>query len=230
MDYTGIFIDNKKNERLSASIEEIEAYNNRVRRNLISCNLNNCPCCAVAPEEFKRHEARERQFYVIVEQVIKVVIGLLLRWKCPGCGKTFTGYPEFALPYKRYTVSTILKFSAFYTEDEQISYREVNKKMPVAYPDSEIQMGHSTIHRWITDIGNSTEIIRNSIDMILQADPLSSICRDIADLFVPSKKYRTPERYKLLFYCRQFLIIQNLFRQNFKVQIFPNFETKHSFQ
>ena len=230
MDYKGIFIDKKKTEQLSTSIEEIEAHTNKVRRNLISCNLNNCPCCAVAPGEFKKHEARERQFYVIVEQVIQVIIGLLIRWKCPGCGKTFTEYPEFALPYKRYTVPTILKFSAFYTEDEKISYREVNKKMPVAYPDSEMQMGHTSIHRWITDIGNSTEIIRNSVDMILQADPSSSICRDIASFFIPPKKYRTPERLKLLFHCRQFLKIQKLFSHIFGVKIFPNFDTKHIFQ
>jgi len=155
---------------------------------------------------------------------------LLLRWKCPDCGKTFTDYPDFALPYKRYTVPTILTFSAFYTEDNQISYRRVNIKMPVVYPDSESHMSHTSIHRWITDLGNSTEIIQKSIDIILQADPKSNICRDIGNLFVPSKKYRSIERLKLLSQCRQFLKIQKLFNFKFGVKIFPNFRTILSFQ
>ena len=40
--------------------------------------------------------------------LVYIVIGLLIRWKCPGFSKTFTQYPWFAVPYKRYTLPTII--------------------------------------------------------------------------------------------------------------------------
>lgn len=221
---------NQKVEQLSASIEQIEDHNNKVRRNVIPCNLEPCQCCGVSPDEFKRHEARQRQFYVIVDQIIKTVFGLLLRWKCPGCGKTATDYPEFALPYKRYTVPTILSFSAFYTEDDDMTYQEINRKMPVAYPESEKQMSYTSIYRWITSLGNSSNICRNAIDFILQDEPSSNICRELANIYVPPKKYRSKERYNQLSQCRQFLKIEKLFKMKFGVKIFPNFAKNYSFQ
>jgi len=230
MNQNKTFINKNEAEQISASPEEIEDYNNKVRRNPSSCKPGSCQCCGFASDEFKKHDTRKRQFYAIVEQIIQTVIGLLIRWECPNCGKTFTDYPDFALPYKRYTVPTILTFSGFYTEDDQITYQGVNIKMPVAYQDSEKQMSHSTIYRWVTDIGNSTEIIQKSVDIILQADPMSKICRDIANLFVPPKKYRSDERLKILSQCRQFLKIQKLFNFKFGVKIFPNFDKFPSFQ
>lgn len=230
MNQSEVCINDKKYDEISATDEQIEGHNDKVRRNAVSCNIGPCQRCGTPSDEFTRHEVRQRQFYVIVNQFVKIVLGLLLRWKCPECGKTSTDYPEFALPYKRYTVPTILSFSAFYTEDDEMTYQGVNKKMPVAYPDSEKQMSYTSIYRWITNLGNSSEICRNATDIILQEEPSSNICRDLANICVPRKKYRSKERYNILLQCRKFLKIEKLFNLKFEALIFPNFAKKYSFQ
>lgn len=193
----------------------------KVLNNLVSCNLPPCPRCEAAPSDFKRHELRKRQFYVIVEQFVKVVFGLLIRWKCPCCKKTFTDYPDFAVPYKRYTIPTILAFSCRYTEYDQISYRQITRETPIGYPGCESQMEYSTVHRWIKSIGSYSDIIRKAQDLILQDDPLSNICRCLANLPITAKKYRSVERLVKLIGCRQFLKLEELYRLTFKVSIFP---------
>ena len=35
--------------------------------------------------------------------LIKAAFCSLIRFRCPGCGKTFCFYPDFAIPYKHYT-------------------------------------------------------------------------------------------------------------------------------
>ena len=72
-------------------------------------HLPSCRHCNTSSKDFKRHEARQRQFYVISENIVNVILGLLIRWKCSGCDITFTDYPEFAVPYKRYTVDRYIK-------------------------------------------------------------------------------------------------------------------------
>ena len=60
-----------------------------------------CPQCHAVPRWFKVHERSTRSFRFIVESVVHTIASVLLRWKCPVCGKTFTDYSDFAWPYKR---------------------------------------------------------------------------------------------------------------------------------
>ncbi|MCP4395355.1 MAG: hypothetical protein GY804_13975 [Alphaproteobacteria bacterium] len=70
-----------------------------------------CHCCHHKPEVFKLHESRKRQFRLIVEDIVKVTVSFLLRWKCIDCGTTFTEYPSFALPHKRFVLTDIVDYS-----------------------------------------------------------------------------------------------------------------------
>jgi hypothetical protein len=227
--YTEDTHDIKHFDEYSATSEQIEEYTEKVRKNQVKCHLPPCGRCNTETEEFKRHEARQRQFYVIAGDMVKVILGLLIRWKCPGCNKTSTGYPDFAVPYKRYTVPTIKKYSSLYTEDHQATYREVILKNIIGYPDSEHQLHHTSIHRWITSLGNYSKVIRTAQDLYLQAKPESGICRELASLSIPSKKLRTQERKSILQRCRQLLKIEIKFRSTFNASIFPHLATKCGF-
>lgn len=229
MNYTEDKRNIKHFNEYSATPEQIEEYNEKVRKNQVKCPLPLCECCKTKADDFKRHETRQRKFYVIVDDMVKVIIGLLIRWKCPNCNKTFTGYPDFAIPYKRYTVPTIKKYCSLYTENHQDTYREVIIKNTVGYPDSDHQLSHTTIHRWITTFGNYSKIIRTAQDLCLQAEPESDICRELASLSIPIKKYRTEARKIILQRCRQLLKIEVKFWSIFNVSIFPNLATRCGF-
>lgn len=218
----------------SATREQIEQHSEQVRRNQTRCHLPPCPRCKLTPDHFRLHDKRKRQFYSIVEQIIEVVIGLLARWKCPGCGKSFTQYPAFALPYKRYTLPTIDFFSQKYVAADEMSSRKLIGETPVGYEPqkgkiTEHQLDHTTIHRWIGALGGFENIVRKAQDLILQADPASSVCRDLLNLTVSPRKYRSPQRKQRLLGSLRLFALERFYRLLFKVSIFPNLATRCAF-
>jgi len=62
-----------------------------------------CPVCEAESRFFQDTRLRERRFLIIVEMIVTSVCCALIRFKCPGCRKSFTFYPDFALPRKHYT-------------------------------------------------------------------------------------------------------------------------------
>ncbi len=105
----------------TATHEDIKAHQEKVEKDkIIPVNLPPCPRCKVESEFFKIHAYRERRFLIIVETLIKAVYCALVRFGCLGCGKTFTHYPEFAIPHKHYTQQSVTGFSARYTDSDDI--------------------------------------------------------------------------------------------------------------
>ena len=216
----------------SASLEEIEAYTEMVRQGVIPCALPACPNCETSSDLFKRHDIRERKFNVISGQIVIVVISLLARWKCPGCNVTRTDYPGFALPYKRYTLPTILAFCGEYVENHDASYRGIVNEYPLEYqskPNFDVKrpamMEHSTIHRWISTLGGYSCIVNTATDLILQKDPASSLCRNLASLKVPAQKFRSQLRQQCLLLCLRLVTLDAVFHSAFHVSIFPQLAT-----
>ena len=161
------------------------------------------------------------------------VNGLLVRWKCPGCNKTATDYPDFALPYKRYTLPTILAFSQAYIQDPFSSYRGLLDVCPLPYKiksdhesNKEPMMEHSTIHRWISTLGGYSRLVQNATDLMLQADPTTSLCRDLAGLEISPRKYRSFKRKQILTTCFQLVTLVPLYLAQFRVSIFPKLATR----
>ena len=218
----------------TATSDQINHYSDQVRRSKNPCHLPSCPLCQVTPEHFKRHDKRQRKFLVIVEQFVHVVIGLLTCWKCQGCGKCFTGYPSFALPYKRYTLPTICSFSQRYVENDSMTYRKLIQQNPIGLPPicnhPDRQLDHVTIHRWIGTLGQFDTITRTAQDLILQADPSSTICRDLAGLTVACWKYTSERRKSLLLACRRLLELEKRFCRLFDVSIFHNLAPKLAYR
>lgn len=235
MIYNKPAISSKHIVQASTTAVQIESYSEKVRKGQNPCGLPPCPRCQVTSDYFSQHEKRKRRFFISVEQIVKVIMGLLCRWKCPGCDKTFTDYPEFALPYKRYTLPTILAFSHRYVTDEPMTYRQLVQEVALGYESrengdiDERQLAHSTIFRWITTLGDFSEIIRCGQDLINQADPASTICRDLAGLTISAKKYMSSARKKVLHCCRQILHLEAVYRLCFTTSIFPKLATACGF-
>ena len=121
-----------------------------------------CPRCLLHPINFKLHECRKRTFRYIDGNFVKELMTLLPRWKCSSCRKTFTVYPSFASPYKRYVLEDIEKISKKYMGDEQQTYDTAvnNKGSSIGYEEKgDKNVDHflapSTLWRWIRWLMNT---------------------------------------------------------------------------
>ena len=187
-------------------ITEIAAHSARVRKGNHRCSLSCCPHCGRAPEStlfFRRHALRHREFLVIEGRYVHAVEGLLARWRCPFCGRTFTEYPPFALPFKRYAVSQIAPRALEYVEDDGISYRKavLETYMPIFHwfdPATDTHAGeggepvltHTTLYHWVSALGNG------ACTSALHDRP--------AGPFLPAAwKFLTPARCDVLLACRR---------------------------
>ena len=216
----------------TATLEDIKAHQEKVEKDKITPdNLPPCSRCSIESVFFKIHAYRERRFLIIIEMLIKAAYCSLVRFKCPGCGKTFTDYPDFAIPHKHYTRPTITGFSASYLESGDMRYQQavmVDNSVP-GYPQKDATLAPTTIHRWITTLGRFTQTCRTALTLLLQENPLSSICRDLARLIIPKKKYKTNLRKKRLVGCRQLVIIEDFFQAAFKTSIFTKLAMRCAF-
>ena len=207
----------------TATIEAIKAHQLKVEKDKITPdNLLPCPRCNVESDFFKIHAYRERRFLIIIEMLIKAAFCTLIRFRCPGCGKTFTDYPDFAIPHKHYTRQSVMGFSANYLESDDTTYQQavmVDNSTP-GYPQSDSTLASSTIHRWITTLGRFTNTCRTALLLLLQENPVSSICRDLARVIIPQRKFKTNHRKKQLIGCRQLLMMEAIFKATFKTSIF----------
>jgi hypothetical protein len=167
--------------------------------------------------------------------LVQAVLCLVIRWRCPGCKKTFTQQPPFALPRKRYVRDTILSFTGCYLEEEASTYRKVvlEERMPIFHASASGKktiddriLAHSTPYRWITGLGGFKEIPRCAQDLILQKNPASTVCRDLAAIDVSARKYVKAGRESILKRCRRILHLDAEFRATFCASIFPFLATR----
>ena len=216
----------------TATLEDIKAYQDKVEKDKITPhNLPPCPRCRVDSSFFKIHAYRERRLLIIIEMLIKAAYCSLVRFKCPGCGKTFTHYPDFAIPHKHYSRPSITGFSASYLNSKHITYWQavmVDGSVP-GYPQNDATLAPSTIHRWITTLGRLTQTCRTALILLLQENPLSSICRHLARIIIPQRKYKTHQRKKKLINCQQLIIVEAFFQATFKTSIFTKLAICHAF-
>jgi hypothetical protein len=216
----------------TATLEDIKAHQKKVEKDKITPdNLPACPRCHVESESFRIHAYRERRFLIILEMLIKAVYCSLVRFKCPGCGKTFTHYPDFAIPHKHYTRATIMGFCANYVKSDPMTYQQavmLDNSVP-GYDQKDATLSPSTIHRWISTLGRFTQSARTALNLLLQQNPVSSICRDLARLTVAQRKYKTDKRRKQLSGCHQLVILEAFFHNIFKTSIFTKLATRCAF-
>ena len=208
----------------TATLQDIKAYLEKSEKGEISTQvLPPCPRCKTESGHFKIHAYRERRFLIIVDMVVKPVLCPLLRLRCPNCLKTVTFYPDFAIPYKSYTRQSVMGFAENYVASDATYQQAVmveDEKGVPGYPDGEKTLAPSTVHRWVTSLSRLTKTTQRALDLICQKDPLSSICRDLAQWIVPQSKYRTQARKASLLSCFRLLVVEALFKRTFHLSIF----------
>jgi len=200
---------------LSATMEDIKAYQVKVDKNEItSFNLPECPVCHSGSQTFKFHAYRERRFLIIARLVVEAVFCALVRFRCSKCGKTFTSYPDFAMPYKHYTRQTIESFSKSYIEDDQKTYESavtIDNATP-EYQDTGQGLAPSTIHRWITTLANIIIAYQNASTTSPQKQSFPHLFENFTPTTIPKNKYKTDLRKECLLRCRWFFSAGNAFK------------------
>lgn len=216
----------------TATLEQIKAYQEKVEKDEITAHrLPPCPRCNVESDYFRIHAYRERGFLVIVEMIIQTASCTLIRFRCPGCGKTVTNYPDFAIPYKRYTRQTITGLAGAYVDTENATYQNtvISCGTIPGYINSDRTLAPSTVHRWVTSLSGLTRTLRTALSLLLQDIPASTICRDLAQIVVPFEKYRSEHRKKQLLRCRKLVTVAAIFRHAFNTSIFTKLATGCAF-
>jgi hypothetical protein len=217
---------------LTATLEAIKTYQTKVEKNKITPdNLPPCEKCMVDSQFFKIHAYRERKFLLIIKVMIKTIFCPLVRFKCPGCGKTVTYYPDFAIPHKRYTRQSIVNLSGDYVQTDQKTYLDtvLTKSGTPAYENSERTLARSTVHRWIFCLSRLKKTCQTALCLILQENPSSRICRDFYQVTVAQGKYRSEHRKYILIQCRKLVYLETFFQRIFKTSIFTKLASQASF-
>ena len=198
---------------LTATHEEIKAYQEKVEKGKITSDgLDPCARCNLEPKHFKIHAFRERRFLIIVEMLVEAVYSTLVRFKCARCGKTFTFYPDFAIPHKHYTRQTVVKFSGTYIEDDQKTYQDAVMTIDGVpeCSDKGRPLAPSTIHRWICTLAGIFTAYQTAKENPLRKEASSVLCKRQ----IPKKKYRTLTRREVLLKCWAFLGLSPVERIN----------------
>ena len=141
---------------------------------------------------------------------VEAVYSTLVRFKCARCGKTFTFYPDFAIPHKHYTRQTVVKFSGTdIGEHDQKTYKDAVMTIDGVpeCSDKGRPLAPSTIHRWICTLAGIFTAIRK-LGKISSRKGLFNFCKQQ----IPKKKYRTLTRKAVLLKCRGFLELSSVER------------------
>jgi transposase len=202
----------------TATYEQIKAYQNQVEKNKITPHgLGPCPRCHLESIFFKLHAYRERRFLVIVDILVKAVFCTLVRFRCTDCGKTFTSYPDFAIPHKHYTRQTIEGLSKSYVENDQITYQDavvIDDAVPER-PVSGQALAPSSVHRWIGTLAALIIAHQQALKKSLQQNPAAQLGSHLEPIQIPQKKYKTYHRQRFLLLCRWFFKIQEFLKIGF---------------
>ncbi len=132
-----------------------------------------CRYCGAPSERLVSNGKRPRWYYPTQGNLVMPQRGSIQTWKCRACGRSFTQYPDFAVPFKRYTRQTIERICAKYIHEERSTYRSIvcEDRAPVAYPEDDSfasrrpsaeddddmgaeapALAHTTPYRWVTTI------------------------------------------------------------------------------
>lgn len=210
--------------QLTATIEDIKAYLEKVEKNEITPeSLPACIRCALEAHYFKLHCYRERRFLIIEDMQVQPQYAPLVRFRCPGCNKTFCFYPDFALPYKHYTRQSIMGFAERYVASDTVTYKQAvwieEEQSEPGYASGE-SLSPSTIHRWITCLSSLANTARKALNLICQEEPATKACRVIAQLTIAGRKFRSRLRKERLLACFRLLTVEAFFRATFHLSIF----------
>jgi len=214
--------------------EKIKNYSEKIKKCEYPYAGEQCPKCKTKAEEFKLHEHRERKIRIIEDALVKIETVVLIRWKCPFCKGSFTVYPEFILPHKRYATEHIIELSEKYLEKDKMSYENAGKDgvLRIGYAEplgkksegNENFLAASTIKRWIGWLGSLEKLLSKYLEMIKQKCPSTNIFRQISPC-LPGK-YKSDTQRKLMETAMMVLKVKKEYEKIFPEKFFPRFAIK----
>lgn len=214
-------------------LEDITEYGRAATRGDVPCNLDACPRCHGRPVRFRPHGVRNRLFLVFAAAVIRRVWSYLTRWKCPLCKGTFTLYPYFAFPFKRYVLPFILERCAAYVADDARTYREGVKEggAPMSHEDADegMELQASSLWRWVDTLGRLPATVRSALNPIKQKDPSTNLFRTLGQLRIREGKYLSEARRRILLCCRELGVVDRVYARLFGKSVFPECATRSGF-
>lgn len=186
-----------------------------------------CRKCQSSHNDFKLHECRHRLFYVVIESFVYTVESFLGRWKCLVCRATFTAYPEYALPYKRYVKGFCASLGEYYLKKDAATYQNVTSTIGYTTQTQiidERKLAGSTVWRWLGFFGSLKSTLRNTLEIIRQAAPNSTVFRQMSPIH--HKKYRSSERKTVLEQAFQLFTADAEYQDIWGYSIFPDLATR----
>jgi len=178
---------------LSSLEEKIKNHSEQIQKKK-KPYTKKCPRCNIQPRYFQRHSTRDRKFLVRIKNIVKEVFGVLMRWRCSDCQRTFTDYPSFCVRYKHYLKDSLIDKCEEYVENAGTSYYKLSKF--VGYENGgkidERKLAKSTIWRWCGDLGGREDLCKCLLKLLLDTKPELKIY----ETFYPIVrwKYRSPKR------------------------------------
>lgn len=214
--------------------EVISKYGVEATDGGIACDLDRCPRCQGQPGRFMRHGIRPRLFLVFAQDVIKRVFSYLTRWKCPLCRRTFTLYPDFAFPFKRYVLAFIQARCAAYAEDEARTYSEGVKEAGqiISHEDRDkgAKLWPSTLWCWVGSLGGLEVTLRQALNAIKQKDPSTGLFRALGRIQIRAGKFRSGARKTLLIRCRELTLTEGVYCALFPAPFLPDFAAAYGWR
>ena len=185
-------------------IAEIERHTQSILDGSQTCRTESCPTCRAECGCFALHALRPRTFLVAVAAWVRQLASFVARYRCPVCGVTFTDYPSFAIPGKRYVVATVMSHAAAYLGDDEATYRSSvstpETNAPTFYaasPDDAIDeraLAPSTLWRWMAVLAAMKRTVAAAKRLIREAT--SRLLR--SSRLVARRKARTDRRRAIL--------------------------------
>ncbi len=179
----------------------------------IEADVKKCPKCPATPGMFKRHEMKARKIRAIADGLVYILLMYLLRWKCPICNRSFTEYPWFLGPHKRYMSLPVVEKVFQYVNEEKTDYRRAaieqsgEEKKPIWYeqdldkPDDVRAFAHTTIYRWTGYLGSREKELAALTKNLMGKNPYSEL--PYLPAKVSPRKYHSEKRKKLLELCKR---------------------------
>ncbi len=185
--------------------------------------LEHCPRCRSENATYKQHDCRTRELRYCDNYFVKTFLLTLFRWKCRVCEGTFTIYPAFLLPYKRFITPSIRVLCQKYLSMGESSYREIvhPEGSHYAYRDDDNkELSHVSLWNWFKGLSSFTQYARKGIQLLFRAVPDCSIHRDVIP--INPRKYRSDDRKHCLEQTELVLRVIDYFDEhNIDVNIFP---------
>ena len=197
------------------------------------------------PFSFPRYDRAVRKFRVRVydpelnEVVVEIVNSWRVRFRCPHCGKVFTVYPPFAIPYKRFVTQDVLQRVNLYLEAARNPERKgkpmiyrygdtlKEQNVPLSYRSEENghagNLSRSTVWRWVGWLGSLIQERKDAIRLILEKDPKTDIHRK--QYPIPKTMYRSNGRLRTLERAASMLDVVDAFTSLFGVRFFTRYAT-----